>query len=185
MSSRHCGYVVRASHSTEGDRWHVVTDATLPKRNLARILSGQNLKRSAMNKYGKTASDHWKAVDPQRYEALEGPKEFFSTLGDQVEQRVIDLQTHLAGPDQPDEGYLGKVGRLNMAKLQAEEIAMEELVWLEEAGEPDNDSPTEWDKAKTAAWQADIDDEDAKMSALSDPRMNPNAKPDKDDQQPR
>jgi hypothetical protein len=37
----------------------------------------------------------------------------------------------LEGPDLPGEGYLEKVGRLNMARMQAEELVLREVILLE------------------------------------------------------
>lgn len=83
-----------------------------------------------MNKYGKLAQEHWTNVDPGRVQQIPNPREFFSNLGEQVESQIVDLQPQIAGPNKPGETYLQKVGRLNMAKLQAEEIVLHEMVWL-------------------------------------------------------
>ena len=84
-----------------------------------------------MNRYGRLARDHWKSTDPGRFSQIQDPEEFFSDLGETVEFQIQDLQLHLAGPDPatPEHG-LEKVGRLNMARLQAEEVVLADLVWL-------------------------------------------------------
>lgn len=96
-----------------------------------------------MNRYGRLAMEHWQQVDPARLAALEDPTAFFTTLGEQIEERVQELQEHLAGQDSPGETYLEKVGRLNAARLQAEEMALSELVWLRTPAEPDPPSATD------------------------------------------
>ncbi len=96
-----------------------------------------------MNRYGRLAMEHWQQADPGRLAALEDPTTFFSTLGAQVEERVLELQEHLAGPGSPDETYLEKVGRLNAARLQAEEMALAEMVWLQPPTSPDPPSATD------------------------------------------
>jgi hypothetical protein len=83
-----------------------------------------------MNKYAKLANEHWARTDPARYAAIEDPEAFFSALGEQAESQIQELAERLAGPDQPGEEYLQKVGRLNMARLQAEEAVLGELVWI-------------------------------------------------------
>ena len=83
-----------------------------------------------MNKYAKLAKEHWARTDPARYAAIEDPEAFFSALGEQAESQIQELAQRLAGPDQPGEEYLQKVGRLNMARLQAEEAVLGELVWI-------------------------------------------------------
>jgi hypothetical protein len=55
---------------------------------------------------------------------------FFSTLGEEAARQIADLALELAGDDPPREDYLVKVGRLNMARLQAEEIVLREHVVL-------------------------------------------------------
>ena len=46
---------------------------------------------------------------------------FFTELGEQAAVEIEELQMQLAGPDPVGEGYLEKVGRLNAARMQAEE----------------------------------------------------------------
>jgi len=98
-----------------------------------------------MNHYGMTAQRHWQRWLPTRYAAIQDPDSFFSTLGEQVANRIADLTLDLAGDDPPAEDYLVKVGRLNMARLQAEEIVLREQVLLppEPGADPDTDAPDE------------------------------------------
>jgi hypothetical protein len=83
-----------------------------------------------MNQYGATAQRHCARWLPQRYAAIPDPDSFFSTLGQEVAQQVSDLMLELAGDDPPGEEYLVKVGRLNAARNQAEEIVLRERVLL-------------------------------------------------------
>jgi hypothetical protein len=93
----------------------------------------------SMNYYGEMASRHWARWLPNRYAAIEDPDSFFSGLGSQAEARIDALADHLAGDDQPGEGYLGKVGRLGQARRQAEEIVLPEMILLEpEPGAEEN-----------------------------------------------
>ncbi|SDT36661.1 TnpV protein [Jiangella sp. DSM 45060] len=112
-----------------------------------------------MNRYGRLAMEHWQQVAPQRVAELEDPTAFFSTLGQQVEGRVQELQDQLAGPDVPGEDYLAKVGRLNMTRLQAEEMALAELVWLE-ASTDEPDPPSRTDEFLWAIHRAANEDDD-------------------------
>jgi hypothetical protein len=83
-----------------------------------------------MNHYGATAQRHWARWLPERFAAIQDPDSFFSTLGEEVAQQIADLALELAGDDPPGEDYLVKVGRLNMARLQAEEIVLRDQVLL-------------------------------------------------------
>jgi hypothetical protein len=95
-----------------------------------------------VNKYGAMAERHWRRWLPSRVAAMEDPTSFFSELGEEVSDQVEDLTMDLAGDDPPGETYLDKVGRLNMARLRAEEMVLPETVLLppepgvEEDGEP-------------------------------------------------
>ena len=92
-----------------------------------------------MNHYGATAQRHWAQWLPERHATIQDPDSFFSTLGEEVAQQFADLTLDLAGDDPPGEDYLVKVGRLNMARLQAEEIVLREQVLLppEPGADPD------------------------------------------------
>lgn len=84
-----------------------------------------------MNQYGTMARDHWAQWLPGRNAQITDPEAFFTTLGEEVAQEIGDLMMDLAGDDPPGEGYLAKVGRLNMARLQAEDMVLAERVLLE------------------------------------------------------
>ena len=95
-----------------------------------------------MNDYGRLAMVHWRRWLPARYAAIQDPEVFFSTLGRQAENQVLDLAEQLEGPDLPGETYLEKIGRLNMARMQAEELVLREVILLEpepETAETDDD----------------------------------------------
>lgn len=80
-----------------------------------------------MNRYATMLKDQWTQADPEMVASLEDPETYFSQLGEQAAEQVADLSLNLAGPDKPGEEYLEKVGRLNMARRQAEEIVLSEL----------------------------------------------------------
>ena len=85
-----------------------------------------------MNKYGRMAIRHWEKTDPDRFQQIpESDREtFFTELGERAEMEIQQLQDQLAGPDPAGESYLEKVGRLNMARLQAEERVLAELILI-------------------------------------------------------
>jgi hypothetical protein len=90
-----------------------------------------------MNKYGRLAKSHWARTDPSRYALISDPSRFFMELGQQAESEIQELSLRLAGPDPPREEYLAKVGRLNMARLQAEEQVLAELILIEAPEDPE------------------------------------------------
>lgn len=81
-----------------------------------------------MNAYGKFAQDTWKMLAPSQYALIPDPEAWFTDLGKQAETAVVDLMMQLEGPDIKGETYLGKVGRINAAKRQAEEIIRAEML---------------------------------------------------------
>jgi hypothetical protein len=94
-----------------------------------------------MNKYAHMAIRHWQTFLPDRLQAIPETERdsFFAQLGEQAAVEIERLQMQLAGPDAAGEGYLEKVGRLNMARLQAEEIVLRELILLEPTHDPEEE----------------------------------------------
>jgi hypothetical protein len=83
-----------------------------------------------MNHYGRTAQMHWRQWLPTRYSRITDPETFFTALGEEIEQEVQALSLALAGNDPPNETYLEKLGRLNMARLNAESQVLREMALL-------------------------------------------------------
>ena len=83
-----------------------------------------------MNRYGLMAKSHWAQWLPGRYATISDPDSYFSTLGQEAEQRIEELTADLAGDDPAGEEYLAKAGRLTAARSQAEEIVLAERVLL-------------------------------------------------------
>ena len=101
----------------------------------------------AMNKYAHMAIRHWQTFLPDRFQAIPESDRapFFTELGEQAAAEIEELQMQLAGPDPVGEGYLEKVGRLNAARMQAEEIVLRELILPapEDPEEEDDSLPAE------------------------------------------
>lgn len=81
-----------------------------------------------MNKYGTEAQTLWNRLAPTAVDEMEDSTEFFTNLGDLASGQVAEMTPRIAGPDSPQEGYLEKVGRLNAARNQAEEIVRAEVL---------------------------------------------------------
>ena len=90
-----------------------------------------------MNQYGALAQRHWSRWLPRRYQQISNPDSFFSTLGEEVATAIADLSLDLAGDDPPGEDYQAKLGRLNMARLRAEEMVLRDRVLLPPESEPE------------------------------------------------
>jgi hypothetical protein len=79
-----------------------------------------------INRYGARARGHWQEHRPQEYAQISDPDAFFGRLGRQIADDVTTLSFSIAGDDPEGETYLKKVGRLRMARLQAEEQVLRE-----------------------------------------------------------
>jgi hypothetical protein len=81
-----------------------------------------------MNRYGVLARQHWETHLPKRFRALESPEAFFTTLGQEVQERVDELME--AHRPKSSSDYLGNLQALNMAQQNAESEALRELALL-------------------------------------------------------
>lgn len=115
-----------------------------------------------MNSYGRRAQRHWAQTDPARYATIEDPENFFTDLGDQVQQEIQQHARQLEGSAPPGETYLEQVGRLNMARLAAEEEVLRRLVLISppQPGEPTDDRPDLVTDVLEAMRRAGLEDDE-------------------------
>lgn len=97
-----------------------------------------------MNKYGKQLQQQWTAADPTYVNSLSDPTAHFAQMGERVQDEVLELLPSLEGTDPAGESYLQKVGRLNAARLQAEEIVLAE--YQPPSATPEPGEPEGWDE---------------------------------------
>ena len=104
-----------------------------------------------MNTYGKFAQEAWRTTAPEEYAQIPDPEAWFEKLGEEATQRVGELMMELAGPDPVGETFLEKWGRLNAAKMQAEEIVRAEMLTPDPSmqEEPEEDEDPESGMAET------------------------------------
>lgn len=81
-----------------------------------------------MNRFGRLAQQAWQTLAPTAYSQIQDPKAHFSTLGEQAEADWASLWPALLEPDVEGEDFFHKAGRIEAAKLQAEEMIRQE--WL-------------------------------------------------------
>jgi hypothetical protein len=117
---------------------------------------------AAMNRYAMTAMTYFQEFLPTRYSQIEDPTSFFQDLGQQIQSQVVDLTPQIAGADPAGETYLEKVGRLNAAQRQAEEIVLKDLVYSQA---PENE-PEDLDE-ETAAHYGDLNQTLQDLSSLT------------------
>lgn len=108
-----------------------------------------------MTHYQTLAQTHWERYAPTRVANLPDPTLFFQELGAQVHQQVTELAASLAGPDLPQETTLQKAGRLNAARMQAEEVVLTELVWIQHPELSPTETREAWELDRTPdSWLA-------------------------------
>jgi len=82
--------------------------------------------------YTETVRRYFTEHRPLAMEALGTPQEtedFFRQLGAQIEEQVQQSEDQIAGPAPVGETYLQHVGRMRMARSQAQEIALADLLY--------------------------------------------------------
>lgn len=82
--------------------------------------------------YTETVRRYYTEHRPLATEALGNPQEtedFFRSLGAQIEEQVQQSEDQIAGTAPAGETYLQHVGRLRMARAQAQEIALADLLY--------------------------------------------------------
>ena len=92
-----------------------------------------------MNHYGELALRHWQKYRPNEYRAMsEAEKsQFFDDLGEQISDQIDDLAPTLEGQAPPGETFPQRLGRLNWARLIAQEQVLRETLPPEEGYQPD------------------------------------------------
>ncbi len=126
--------------------------------------------------YASRARSYYRDFLPGRYQQIPNPEHFFSDLGTRIEDQVQTAERALAGPDSPGEGFLQKVGRLNMARLRAAELVMAQEVYSIPP-ETEQDPETDEESEKTTAMVGLLNDWQQAVWAMSDEAESTSAPP--------
>jgi hypothetical protein len=89
-----------------------------------------------MNQYGQMAMRHWRKYRPEQFRQIQDPDTFFTNLGEQISAEITELAAELEGTPPDGENFLQRVGRLNTARLNAQEQVLRET--LPEAQQEDD-----------------------------------------------
>jgi hypothetical protein len=115
-----------------------------------------------MNRYAKTAMTYYQESLPSQYGQIQDPTSYFQDLGLRIQDQVSELTPKIAGPDPDGETTLNKVGRLNAAQSQAEEIVLNDLVY----SQPPENEPEDLDE-ETQAYYGDLNQTLQDLSTLT------------------
>lgn len=87
---------------------------------------------SSPNPYGVRAQAHWQTYLPQEYAQIPESErtEFFSRLGEEIQDRVTSLTEELADQEEPEEpiGFKARFALLNTLRLEAEKEVLAEML---------------------------------------------------------
>lgn len=85
-----------------------------------------------MSRYAPLAQEHWKKHRPSDYQELTDPETFFETLGDQIQEQVVNLTLDLEAQRRADlnaASDLDRIGLLNAIRNQAETTVLQDLLY--------------------------------------------------------
>jgi hypothetical protein len=84
------------------------------------------------NPYGARAQVHWQTYRSQEYAQIPEAEraEFFSRLGEEIQERVTSRAEELADQEEPEEpiGFKARFALLNTLRLDAEEEVLAEML---------------------------------------------------------
>ncbi len=102
--------------------------------------------RRQLNQMGRDAMKHAREFCPERFAQLSDQDGYFFDLGEQMSERIGQLEEQMAGNALEGEAWIDKIGRLNMARARAREAVYSELYqeWPPEASTEDEDPDEPW-----------------------------------------
>ncbi len=81
-----------------------------------------------MNQYGTLAWSHWEKFRPRELSQMSDPPRFFTNLGQQIEQRIVELEESLEQAYPAQEDYEARIGQLNQIRADAKDQALRETL---------------------------------------------------------
>ncbi|MFV0535682.1 MAG: hypothetical protein ACK5MR_18840 [Cumulibacter sp.] len=106
-----------------------------------------------MNKYGHMAMKHWRQWRPNAFGTIQNPEDFFSTLGQEAEDQIDQIQAQILAANPPSSDQLTRAAQWQSARFSAESQVVREMLLVDpEPGmdESQNDDP-DWEPMETAA----------------------------------
>jgi len=109
---------------------HGTSGEGLDEEELEGSPRGAGLEGPSLGRWGAVAKDHYERFVPSRVAGMseEERNSFYSELGRDMEEMVETYELALRGPDPDREEFLARLGRFNMARLQAEERVRAEFL---------------------------------------------------------
>ncbi len=89
---------------------------------------GRSRRRFGLNRFGRYAMAAWQEAAPAALARITDPRMYFSELGERAESQWASLWPQMLEPDAPGEDFFSKAGRVEAAKMRAEEMIRAELL---------------------------------------------------------
>ncbi len=100
-----------------------------------------------MNTHGQHAMETMKNHDPETFSQIPNPEEYFSTLGQQIQEQIWATTEGLLPQRTEGQTAMEFIGLSNMARFRAREIVYQEMIYSSIPPEPeimeDNPQPSE------------------------------------------
>ncbi len=90
-----------------------------------------------MNTHGQHAMETMRNHDPETFRQIPNPEEYFSTLGDQIQEQIWETTEVLLPQRTADQTPMEFIGLSNMARFRAREIVYQELIYSSLPPEPE------------------------------------------------
>lgn len=84
-----------------------------------------------VNHYGQMAWDHWRQHRPEDLATIEDPTRFFSELGEQVAETVLDRTEQLLASQEKVTGFVARFAQERTARQTAEDETLRTMVFTE------------------------------------------------------
>ncbi|MDJ0358326.1 hypothetical protein [Paenarthrobacter sp. PH39-S1] len=90
-----------------------------------------------MNTHGRHAMETMQNHDPEAFNQIQHPEEYFSTLGDQIQEQIWNRTEELLPQRTLDQPPMEFIGLSNMARLRAREMVYQEMIYSSLPPEPE------------------------------------------------
>lgn len=90
-----------------------------------------------MNTHGQHAMETMKNHDPETFSQIPNPEEYFSTLGQQIQEQIWSTTESLLPQRTENQTEMEFIGLSNMARFRARETVYQEMIYSSIPPEPE------------------------------------------------
>lgn len=115
-------------HREEDAGWRRDAATRAPARTSWPSTFGEMESRNEMNEYAQMAMHHWQIHRPSEYAQIPDPESHFAALGQQAQERAVQIEEDVVRSIPTSQDYLDSVARRNQARATAREIVLADLL---------------------------------------------------------